>query len=67
MARYRCPGCGYIYDEQRGDLHEGFPPGTPWAQVPDDWACADCAVRDKADFVPADTGDGLSASLASAT
>lgn len=51
MARYRCPGCGYVYDEARGDEHEGFAPGTPWSRVPEDWACADCAVRDKADFV----------------
>ena len=29
--RYRCPGCGYIYDEARGDPHEGFAPGTAWA------------------------------------
>lgn len=54
MARYQCPGCGYLYDESRGDEHEGFAPGTPWSQVPEDWACADCAVRDKADFVRLD-------------
>lgn len=51
MACYRCPGCGHVYDEQQGDPHEGFPPGTLWEQIPDDWACPDCAVRDKADFV----------------
>lgn len=51
MARYQCPGCGYIYDEVLGDEHEGFPAGTPWRDIPEDWACADCAVRDKADFV----------------
>ncbi|MGQ3056971.1 MAG: rubredoxin [Nevskia sp.] len=49
--RYVCPGCGYRYDEQRGDPHEGFPPGTRWEQVPDDWACPACAVREKPDFV----------------
>ncbi len=47
MARYRCPGCGYTYDENLGDTHEGFAPGTPWSQVPEEWACADCAVRFK--------------------
>lgn len=52
MAKYQCPDCGYVYDEQRGDPHEGFPAGTPWSTVPDGWACPDCAVRDKADFVP---------------
>ena len=32
-------------------MREGFPPGTPWAVVPDDWNCPDCSVRDKIDFV----------------
>ncbi|MGQ3058862.1 MAG: rubredoxin [Nevskia sp.] len=50
MTKYKCPGCGYIYDEDRGELHEGFPAGTSWSDVPEDWACPDCAVRDKADF-----------------
>lgn len=57
MRRYRCPGCGYVYDEQLGDAHEGFAPGTSWAQVPDDWACPDCAVRDKADFILVEAGN----------
>ena len=50
MGRYRCPGCGYVYDEAKGDSHEGFPAGTPWMKVPEDWSCPDCSVRDKADF-----------------
>jgi alkane 1-monooxygenase len=48
--RYRCPGCGYIYDEARGDPHEGFAPGTAWVKIPADWPCPDCAVNEKADF-----------------
>ena len=36
-----------VYDE-----HEGFAAGTAWADVPDDWCCPDCGVRDKVDFVP---------------
>ncbi|KAB2535694.1 rubredoxin [Salipiger aestuarii] len=51
MATYECPDCGYTYDEIQGHPHEGFPPGTPWSQVPDDFACPDCAVRDKQDFI----------------
>jgi len=47
----QCPECGYRYDEVAGNLREGFPPGTPWAAVPDDWNCPDCSVRDKIDFV----------------
>jgi len=52
MSAFRCPGCGYVYEEAQGHPREGFPPGTPWADVPDDWACPDCGVRDKVDFEP---------------
>jgi alkane 1-monooxygenase len=48
----RCPGCGYTYDVDAGDEHEGFAAGTGWAEVPDDWCCPDCGVREKSDFVP---------------
>jgi rubredoxin len=52
MARFRCPVCGYIYDEELGAPREGFPTGTAWSDVPDEWACPDCGVRDKVDFEP---------------
>lgn len=52
MSRWICPACGYVYDEERGHPREGFPAGTPWSAVPDDWACPDCGVRDKVDFEP---------------
>ena len=48
----RCPGCGYTYSVETGDESEGFPAGTTWAQIPDDWCCPDCGVREKVDFVP---------------
>ena len=32
------------------------PAGTAWAEVPDDWACPDCGVRDKVDFEPVEDG-----------
>lgn len=54
MDIFQCPGCGYVYDEQRGDVHEGFAPGTQWTAIPRDWACPQCAVRDKVDFVRID-------------
>lgn len=50
MARYECTDCGYVYDEAKGDPREGFPAGTAWEKIPDDWSCPDCAVRDKLDF-----------------
>ena len=51
-GRYECTDCGYIYDEQQGCPHEGFAAGTAWAEIPDDWPCPDCAVREKVDFKP---------------
>lgn len=53
MARFRCPDCDYIYDEDLGDDHEGFTPGTHFADLPNDFVCPDCAVRYKEDFVAA--------------
>jgi rubredoxin len=50
MATYRCPGCDYVYDEAKGAAREGFPAGTGWDQIPEDWGCPDCAVREKIDF-----------------
>ncbi len=52
MCQYRCPGCAYTYDEARGDPHEGYPPGTPFASLPEEFTCPDCAVRYKEDFLP---------------
>ena len=48
----RCPGCDYVYEVAAGDEHEGFAAGTAWADIPVDWCCPDCGVREKVDFVP---------------
>ena len=48
-----CRACGLIYDEARGDADSGLPPGTRFADIPDDWACPLCGVT-KADFEPCD-------------
>lgn len=50
MSSFRCPVCEYVYDESAGEPREGFPAGTRWADVPDDWCCPDCGVREKIDF-----------------
>jgi rubredoxin len=50
MSQYRCPECGYTYDEDIGDDYEGFAPGTSFANLPAEFACPDCSVRDKDDF-----------------
>jgi rubredoxin len=49
MKTFVCIVCGFIYDEAAGRPEDGIAPGTPWAQVPNDWACPDCGVA-KADF-----------------
>ena len=36
-----------------------FPAGTPWSEVPDDWCCPDCGVREKIDFDEVDAVDTL--------
>ena len=51
MTAWHCPDCSYTYDEAKGDAHEGYAPGTPFAALPDGFVCPDCCVRDKADFV----------------
>ncbi len=48
----RCPGCGHTYEVAAGNEQEGFAAGTAWSEIPDDWCCPDCGVREKVDFVP---------------
>lgn len=57
MATYVCPVCGYAYDEATGDPREGYPAGTPWISIPDDFVCPDCSVRGKEEFIAADFHD----------
>ena len=49
--QYICDACGYVYNEADGDPDGGLPPGTRYADIPDDWACPLCGVT-KADFSP---------------
>ena len=48
-AHYICHACGYVYNEADGDADGGLPPGTRFADIPEDWACPLCGVT-KADF-----------------
>jgi alkane 1-monooxygenase len=50
----RCPGCGHTYEVEVGNELEGFAAGTAWSEIPDDWCCPDCGVREKVDFVALD-------------
>ena len=48
---YECPDCGYIYEEQKGCPHEGYDAGTKWDELPEEFPCPSCFVREKPDFV----------------
>lgn len=46
--KYICDVCGYVYDEDAGDLDNGIVPGTKWEDLPDDYECPLCGVgKDK--------------------
>ncbi|MBT4090356.1 MAG: rubredoxin [Deltaproteobacteria bacterium] len=44
MDRYICLACDYVYDPAIGDPEGGVAPGTPFADIPDDWECPLCGV-----------------------
>jgi rubredoxin len=44
MAKYECD-CGYVYDPAEGDYENNIEPGTPFADLPDDWVCPECGAE----------------------
>jgi rubredoxin len=42
--KYECNLCGYIYDPTLGDPENGINPGTPFAELPDNWVCPLCGA-----------------------
>ena len=44
MNKYRCIPCGWEYDPAKGDPDNGIQPGTPFEELPDDWACPLCGA-----------------------
>lgn len=40
--RMECGVCWSVYDPADGDPVWQVPPGTPFAQLPDDWRCPHC-------------------------
>ena len=49
--KYICSVCNYVYDPAQGDPDSGIAPGTPFEELPEDWACPVCGAE-KADFEP---------------
>ncbi|MDO4895079.1 FAD-dependent oxidoreductase [Moraxella sp.] len=54
--KFICIACGFIYDEELGDVDGGLPAGTRFEDIPDDWQCPLCGVR-KTDFEPYEQTD----------
>lgn len=48
---YECPDCAYQYHEAQGCEREGYKAGTKWEDIPEDFPCPDCFVREKPDFI----------------
>ena len=42
--KYVCTVCGYVYDEEVGDVDNGIEAGTAFADLPDDFVCPLCGV-----------------------
>ena len=45
MDKYICNICGYVYDEEKGDLKAGINPVTNWEDVPESWVCPLCGAK----------------------
>ena len=41
--KYVCV-CGYVYDEETGDIELGIAPGTKWEDLPEDFVCPICGI-----------------------
>jgi len=50
MAQYKCPVCGFVYDEAAE--------GTAWKDLPDDWKCPVCTFPGEGFEPVGDAGDG---------
>lgn len=42
--KYMCDVCGWIYDEEKGDVENGIAPGTKFNDLPLDFTCPLCGV-----------------------
>lgn len=51
MQKWICRQCSMIYDPIKGDPDSGIAPGTPFAEIPDDWCCPICGAEKKL-FIP---------------
>ena len=56
-ARMECGICWHVYDPAEGDPVWQVEPGTPFADLPEDWRCPNCDAP-QAKFMRLDRDDG---------
>ncbi len=44
MDKFVCRSCGYVYDPEAGDPEGNIAPGTPFKDLPENWACPVCGA-----------------------
>lgn len=50
MEKWQCLACGYVYDEEQGELEHRISPETKFEDLPDNWTCPMCGVK-KEEFI----------------
>ena len=50
--KYVCEVCGWVYDEEAGYPDGGIAPGTKWEDVPEDFECPLCSVKNRDKNIP---------------
>lgn len=45
MQKFKCNGCGYVYDPKVGDKKGKIDPQTPFEDLPDKWKCPNCGAK----------------------
>lgn len=43
--KFICALCNYIVEEDAGLPEAGIKPGTKFEELPEDWACPECAAQ----------------------
>ena len=56
--KYVCELCGFIYDENMGDLKNNIPAGTLFSDLPVDYTCPVCGAE-KEGFTQLESGTAV--------
>ena len=45
--KYKCYGCDWVYEEEKGDKKTKLSPGTKYEDILKDWVCIRCKEQEK--------------------